>query len=83
MAPFLNSRLVEELGVRYVSTKELSLTDASTKYGPFDLILEGTGFSPLVFEATNVLARNGVLAMVSVTGVSRQVQVPADSINLG
>jgi threonine dehydrogenase-like Zn-dependent dehydrogenase len=83
MPPFLNSRLIEELGARYVSTKELSLTDASAKYGPFDLILEGTGFSPLVFEAMNVLARNGVLAMVSVTGGSRQVQVPADAINLG
>jgi len=83
MPPFLNSRLIEELGARYVSTKELSLTDASAKYGPFDLILEGTGFSPLVFEAMNVLARNGVLAMVSVTGGSRQVQVPADNINLG
>src|SRR6266851_7966922 len=38
MAPYLNSKLIEELGVRYVSTKEMSLTDASTKYGPFDLI---------------------------------------------
>jgi len=83
MPPFLNSRLLEELGVRYVSTKETSLTDASTKYGPFDLILEGTGYSPLVFEAMNVLAKNGVLAMVSVTGGSRQLEVPADKINLG
>ncbi len=83
MPPFLNSRLLEELGVRYVSTKETSLTDVSAKYGPFDLILEGTGYSPLVFEAMNVLAKNGVLAMVSVTGGSRQVEVPADKINLG
>ena len=83
MPPFLNSRLLEELGVRYVSTKEMSLTDASAKYGPFDLILEGTGYSPLVFEAMNVLAKNGVLAMVSVTGGSRQLEVAADKINLG
>src|SRR5919109_2738650 len=83
MPPFLNSRLIEDLGARYVSTKEMSLTDASAKYGPFDLILEGTGYSPLVFEAMNVLAKNGVLAMVSVTGGSRQIEVPADKINLG
>lgn len=83
MPPFLNSRLIEELGARYVSTRETSLTDASAKYGPFDLILEGTGYSPLVFEAMNVLAKNGVLAMVSVTGGSRQIEVPADKINLG
>ena len=83
MPPFLNSKLIEELGARYVSTKELSLTDASAKYGPFDLILEGTGYSPLVFEAMNVLAKNGVLAMVSVTGGARQLEVPSDKINLG
>src|ERR1700757_3803266 len=83
MAPFLNSRLIEELGARYVSTKEKSLTDASAEYGPFDLIVEGTGYSPLVFESMNVLAKNGVLAMVSVTGGSRKLEVPADQINLG
>jgi threonine dehydrogenase-like Zn-dependent dehydrogenase len=83
MAPTLNSSLIEELGARYISTKQVSLTDASTKHGPFDLILEGTGYSPLVFEAMNVLAKNGVLAMVSVTGGSRRIEVPADKINLG
>jgi glucose 1-dehydrogenase len=81
--PYQNSRLIEELGARYVSTKELSLTDASAKHGPFDLIFEGTGYSPLVFEAMNVLAKNGVLAMVSVTGGARQTEVPSDKINLG
>lgn len=83
MPPTLNTRLIEELGARYISTKEMSLTDASAKFGPFDLILEGTGYSPLVFEAMNVLAKNGILAMVSVTGGSRQIEVPADKINLG
>lgn len=82
MPPTLNSSLIQELGARYVSTKDLSLTDASSKYGPFDLILEGTGYSPLVFEAMRVLAKNGVLAMVSVTGGSRQIEIPADKINL-
>ena len=81
--PFLNSALIEELGARYVSTSDKSLTDASAEYGPFDLIIEGTGYSPLVFESMNVLAKNGVLAMVSVTGGSRKLEVPADQINLG
>jgi len=83
MPPTLNSSLIEELGARYISTKQMSLTDASAKFGSFDLILEGTGYSPLVFEAMNVLAKNGALAMVSVTGGSRQIEVPADKINLG
>lgn len=83
MPPFLNSQLLNQIGARYVSTKEMSLTDASAKHGPFDYILEGTGYSPLVFEAMNVLAKNGALAMVSVTGGARQVEIPADKINLG
>ncbi len=78
-----NSDLLEEIGVRYVSTKTTSLREAAAEHGPFDLILEGTGFSPLVFEAMDVLAKNGVLAMVSVTGGDRTIEVPADRINQG
>ncbi len=82
-APYKNSTMVEAVGARYVSTKELSLREASAKYGPFDIIVEGTGYSPLVFEAMDVLAKNGVLVMVSVTGGDRKLEIPADKINLG
>jgi threonine dehydrogenase-like Zn-dependent dehydrogenase len=81
--PYRNADLLEEIGVRYVSTQETSLKDASASHGPFDLILEGTGFSPLVFEAMEVLGKNGVLSMVSVTGGDKMIQVPADRINQG
>jgi len=82
-APYRNSDLLEEIGARYVSTQEMSLTQASAAYGPFDIILEGTGYSPLVFEAMEVLAKNGVLVMVSITGGNRKVEIPADRINQG
>jgi glucose 1-dehydrogenase len=81
--PYLNSHLLEQIGVRYVSTKTTSLKAASTQFGPFDFILEGTGFSPLVFEAMEVLAKDGVLAMVSITGADRKIEIPADRINQG
>ncbi len=81
--PYLNSSLVETLGGRYVSTRKMSLADAAGKYGPFDLIFEATGFSPLVFEAMELLGKNGVLVLSSVTGGGRRVEVPADAINLG
>jgi threonine dehydrogenase-like Zn-dependent dehydrogenase len=80
--PYLNSELVEALGARYVSTGELSLLDAAKRYGPFDIIFESSGFSPLVFEAMEALGKNGVLVLASVTGGDRKVQVPADRINL-
>ena len=82
-APYLNSELLEEIGVRYVSTADRNLRDAALELGPFDFILEGTGFSPLVYEAMDVLGKNGILAMVSVTGGERTIEVPADRINQG
>ena len=69
--------------MRYVSTADRSLRDAAVDFGPFDFILEGTGYSPLVYEAMDVLGKNGILAMVSVTGGERTIEVPADRINQG
>ena len=81
--PFLNSELLEEIGVHYISTNDKSLKRASEEHGPFDFIFEGTGFSPLVFETMEALGKNGVLAMVSVTGGNRKLEIPADQINQG
>ena len=80
--PYLNSDLIEALGARYESTRDLPLAQGAAKYGPFDLIFEATGFSPIVFESMQALAKNGVLVLSSVTGGDRHVDVPADRINL-
>lgn len=82
-APYLNSDLLQEIGVRYVSTEQMSVKDAAVQYGPFDLMFEATGYSPLVFEAMECLGKNGVLILSSVTGGNRSIPVPADMINLG
>jgi glucose 1-dehydrogenase len=81
--PHMNSNLVEQVGARYLSTRQVSLAEASEKFGPFDLIFEATGYSPLAFQAMEVLARNGVLVLSSVTGGGRTMSIPADVINLG
>jgi glucose 1-dehydrogenase len=81
--PYLNATLLDEIGATYYSTADTSVAMASERHGSFDLIIEGTGFSPLVFEAMERLGRNGVLVMVSVTGGDRVVEVPADRINQG
>ncbi len=81
-APYLNSNLVEKLGARYLSTVDLPIVDGARAWGPFDLIFEGTGFSPVVFDSMQALAKNGVLVLSSVTGGNRMVEVPADRINL-
>ncbi len=81
--PYLNSDLVEALGARYRSTRTTPLREAAAQDGPFDIIFEATGYSPLVFEAMEAVGKNGVLVLASVTGGDRKVEVPADKINLG
>jgi threonine dehydrogenase-like Zn-dependent dehydrogenase len=79
--PYLNSELIEELGARYLSTGKTSVAQAAERFGPFDLILEATGFSPLVFEAADALGKNGVLVLLSVTGGDRTTEIRSDHIN--
>src|SRR5262249_22511286 len=80
--PYLNSDLIEALGARYVSTQDTSIIDGAAQYGPFDLVFEATGYSPVVFDAMRALGKNGVLVLSSVTGGDRKIEVPADKINL-
>ncbi len=80
--PYLNSDLIEAIGSRYVSTQEMPILDGAAKYGPFDLVFEATGYSPVVFDSMRALAKNGVLALSSVTGGDRKIEVSADKINL-
>ena len=80
--PILNAQLIEDLGARYVATREMPILDGSREYGPFDVIFEATGASAVVFESMQALAKNGVLVLSSVTGGDRMIQVPADRINL-
>ena len=80
--PYLNADLVEAIGASYVNTAERSIRDAATESGPFDLVFEGTGSSAVVFESMQVLAKNGVLVLTSITGGDHTLEVPADRINL-
>jgi threonine dehydrogenase-like Zn-dependent dehydrogenase len=80
--PNRNAGLLEALGARYLTTGDTSVAAEARRSGPFDLVLEASGFSPLVFDAMQALAKNGVLVLASVTGGNRTVEVPADRINL-
>ena len=80
--PYLNADLLEAVGARYVNTGERTISDAASELGPYDLIFEGTGSSAVVFESMQVLGKNGVLVLTSITGGNRKLEVPADRINL-
>jgi threonine dehydrogenase-like Zn-dependent dehydrogenase len=80
--PNRNAALVEALGARYVITSETSVPAAARRDGAYDVVFEASGFSPLVFDGMEALAKNGVLVLSSVTGGERRVEVDADRLNL-
>ena len=82
-APYLNSDLIEGLGATYVSSEDMTLKEAAAAHGPFDIMFEATGFSPIAFQAAEALGKNGVLVLASVTGGERTAEVPTDMINQG
>src|SRR5438477_5553454 len=55
--PYRNADLIEQLGGVYVSSQDRTLADISADRGPFDVMLDATGFSPIVWEAAEVLAK--------------------------
>jgi threonine dehydrogenase-like Zn-dependent dehydrogenase len=80
--PYLNADLLALIGAQYVSSADVPIAEGAHALGPFDLIFEATGYSPVVFDSMQALGKNGVLVLSSVTGGNRRVDVPADRINL-
>src|SRR5919201_625206 len=73
--PYRNADLIEELGGVYYSSQDATLAEVSEERGPFDGILDATGFSPIVWEAAEALGKNGVLVLASITGGDRTATI--------
>jgi len=78
----LSSKIIEQLGAKYVSTRETPLAELVKKIGKADLIVECTGNSASAFGAMEALGHNGVLVWTSITGGSAKTEVPSDKINI-
>lgn len=74
----LKSQIIEESGSHYISTSETKLETLPE----FDIIVEATGNSEMVYEALKLLNKNGVLCLTSITGGNKEVTIPIDKINL-
>jgi len=62
---------------------DTDVATVATAHGPFDIIFEASGFSPLAFEAAAALGTNGVLVLSGVTGGERVIEIDANRINQG
>src|SRR5262249_41936040 len=77
----LRAQIAQQLGAAHPSVADRTLFDVVKDIGEPDLIMEATGSSQVVFDAMQILSRNGVLCLVSVTGGDRRNPEPTDLIN--
>jgi len=75
------ARIAQQLGAEYISVANRTIFDVVKEIGQPDIILEATGSSQVVFDAMQILDRNGVLCLLSVTSGDRTLPVPANLIN--
>jgi threonine dehydrogenase-like Zn-dependent dehydrogenase len=81
--PYRNAELAEAIGARYVSSGGRPLDEATRGHGSFDIAFEATGSSAVGFEAAEIIGKNGVLILASVTGGSRVIEIDANRFNQG
>ena len=79
----LKSDLAEATGAQYIWAGERKLGhELADEIGPVDIVVEATGFSPLAFDAMDMVGPNGVVCLTGVSGGSRKLEVSADHLNL-
>lgn len=77
------SDLAEASGAKYIWAAEHKLGhELAAEIGPVDIVVEATGYSPLAFDAMDMVAPNGVVCLTGVSGGSRKLEVSADHLNL-
>src|SRR5438477_8895469 len=78
----LQGRILNELGASYRSVDDHPVLGIKDELGQIDFILEGTGNSTVAFQAIAQVGTNGVICLTGVSAGNRNVEIPADVINL-
>jgi len=73
---------LKSIGAIYHRTEEVEVAKAEEAFGCIDLILEATGVPQVIFAAMCTIGRNGVLALLGISGGNREITVPGAQINL-
>ena len=66
--PVRRAQLAKKLGAKYHSAANKTTFDVKREIPPVDIAIEATGVSSVAFDAMQILGRNGVLCLLSVTG---------------
>jgi len=74
------ARIAEACGARYLDDAKTPLEEAWPGTA-FDLVLEASGYAPLVFRALRRLGRNGAMVLTGVTAGHHSLTIDADALN--
>jgi glucose 1-dehydrogenase len=75
------ARLAKNMGITYHSVAETTIVDLTKELPPVDIAVEATGVASVAFDGMQVLGRNGVLCLLSLTGGFNTADQPIDRIN--
>jgi len=77
----VRAQIAAQMGATYVCVADKTLFDVKNEMPPIDLAIEATGAASVVFNAMQILGKNGVLCLLSVTGGVHLAEEPIDKIN--
>ncbi len=76
-------QIAEAAGAHFLRADEQPLDHHLTaQTGAIDIVIEATGYSPLAFEAMDVVGPNGVVCLTGVSAGSRRLTIDASHLNL-
>lgn len=58
--------IIERVGATYIDSRKTPVPDITTTYEPMDFVYEATGYAKHAFETVDVLAPNGVGALLGI-----------------
>jgi glucose 1-dehydrogenase len=73
--------ILDALGAGYQDAEKEELEETTERWGRPDIFIEGTGFSPLSWQGTRVLAENGIGCLLGVTPGGETHEVESDELN--
>lgn len=77
----MRAQIARSIEAEYFSVAGISLLDLPKHLGPIDMAIEATGSASVVFNSMQILAPNGVLCLLSVTGGFKMETQPIEVIN--
>ena len=75
------SKLISQLGAHHISTQSEPMSSAAREIGGTDILIEATGFAPLIFDAAPLLNPNGVMSLLGISGSTSEVPLDARAFN--